>query len=408
MESIVQSKQNYYLFFILITLMSSVSIFATDTYLPALPSIASHFNATQTQVQLSFTVFLLGLASSQLIAGALSDRFGRKKIVVAGFILFTISSVLCACSNTLSEFIAFRLLQAIGGGVGSVTSRALVVDKYDRQEAVKIFATVFPIVGFSSAIAPFVGGYLTYFLGWQSNFFMIAIFGLVILLFVFLCLKTQVSTTVTHVSSALKVRKYGDILSNLEFLGYALIIAVGFCVFRSYSVESPFVLSNQGYAVEKMGRFYIVIAIAYIAGNLLARRLINQSTIAYVLRIGFLFFSLGGLCMIASVRIFENNPFGLIIPMTVITFGNGLLFPVASAAAMTSVRSEHYGIASGLLGAIQCLLAAFSSNWVGKLCQGSAVSLSFFIGALILFGFCSYLLLVVYRPKSDISLTEDI
>lgn len=388
--------------------MSSVSIFATDTYLPALPSIASYFNATQTEVQLSFTVFLLGLASSQLIAGALSDRFGRKKIVVSGFLLFTISSVLCACSNTLSQFIAFRLLQAIGGGVGSVTSRALVADRYDRQEAVKIFSTIFPIVGFSSAIAPVIGGYLTYFWGWKSNFFMISIFGLVILCFVFVCLKDKLPTAETHELSKLKIRNYSDMLGNLEFLGYALIVAVGFCVFRSYSVESPFVFSSQGYAVEKMGQFYIVIAIAYIAGNLLARWLINQLTVAYVLRVGFLFFTLGGLCMIASVRIFENSPFGLIIPMTVITFGNGLLFPVASAAAMTSVRSEHYGIASGLLGAIQCLLAAFSSNWVGELCQGSAVSLSFFIGALILFGFCSYLLLVVYRPKSDISLTEDI
>jgi DHA1 family bicyclomycin/chloramphenicol resistance-like MFS transporter len=388
--------------------MSSVSIFATDTYLPALPEMAVHFNATQTEIQLSFTVFLLGLAGSQLIAGALSDRFGRKKIVVSGFILFTLSSILCANSNTLSQFIAFRLLQAIGGGVGSVTSRALVVDRYDRQEAVKIFSTVFPIVGCSSAIAPLIGGYLTYFFGWQSNFYMIAIFGLVILLCVFLCLKNKAPGVLVNRLSASKTQGYRDVLGNLEFWGYALIIAAGFCVFRSYSVESPFVFNSQGYAAEKMGQFYIVVALAYIAGNLFAKKLINKSPVAYVLRMGFSFFMLGGFCMVGSLLIFDNNPFGIIIPMAIVTFGNGLLFPVASAAAMTSVQSNHYGIASGLLGAIQCVLAAFCSNWVGELCQGRAISLSLFIGMLILVGFLSYLLLVVYNAKSDATLTEDI
>lgn len=403
-----QPKQNYYLFLILVTLLSSVSIFATDTYLPALPSMAAHFNVTQTEIQLSFTVFLLGLAGSQLIAGVLSDRFGRKKVVVSGFVLFTISSILCANSNTLSQFIAFRLLQAIGGGVGSVTSRALVADRYDRQEAVKIFSTVFPIVGFSSAIAPLIGGYLTYFLGWQSNFYMIAIFGLVILLCVFLCLKNKVPNGSVNELYTSKAQGYKDVLGNLEFWGYALIIAVGFCVFRSYSVESPFVFNNQGHAAEKVGQFYLIVALAYIAGNLFAKKIINTSTVAYVLKVGFSFFMFGGFCMVSSLLIFDNNPFAIIIPMAIVTFGNGLLFPVASAAAMTSVQSNHYGVASGLLGAIQCVLAAFCSNWVGELCQGCAISLSLFIGTLILVGFLSYLLLVVYNAKSDTTLTEDV
>ncbi len=404
----MQSKQNDYLFFILITLMSSVSVFATDTYLPALPDMALYFNCRQTEIQLSFTVFLLGLATSQLIVGALSDWFGRKKIVILGFVLFTVSSILCANSDTLSQFVIFRLLQAIGGGVGSVTSRTLVADRYDRKEAVKIFSTIFPIVGFSSAIAPLIGGYLVYFFGWQASFFMMTIFGLLILLCVFLCLKNKTSNIPGPYSSTFKMRGYSDVVSNLEFLGYALIIGIGFCVFRSYSVESPFVLSNQGYGAEKRGQFYTILAVAYIVGNLFAKKLINSSTVEYVLRMGFLFFVLGGLCMVSALLIFDNNPFAMIIPMAIVTFGNGLLFPVASAAAMTSVRSAHYGIASGLLGAIQCALAAFCSNWIGELCQGQAISLSLFIGTLILIGFSSYLLLIVYKPKSEASLTEDI
>jgi DHA1 family bicyclomycin/chloramphenicol resistance-like MFS transporter len=403
----VQSNQNYYLFLVLIILMSSVSIFATDTYLPALPDMALHFNATQTEIQFSFTIFLLGLAGSQLIAGVLSDRFGRKKVVISGFVLFTLSSILCAYANTLPQFIAFRLLQAIGGGVGSVTSRALIADRYDRQEAVKIFSTVFPIVGASSAVAPLIGGYLTYFFGWQSNFWMIAGFGIIILISVFFSLKNEASRQHTNPLSESRMQGYLDVLGNIEFLGYVFVICAGFCVFRSYAVESPFVFGYQGYTAEDMGHFYLVISIAYIAGNLVAKKLINKMSVESLLGLGFLFVVFGGIFLVTSLLIFTNNSFAIIIPMTIVIFGNGLLYPVASGAAMTSVRAAHYGTASGLIGAIQCVLGACCSHWVGDLCQGNALSLAFFIGMLIVAGFVSYLLLIVYKTKSD-TLTEDL
>lgn len=389
-------------------MMSSVSIFATDTYLPALPQMADHFSSTQTEIQFSFTVFLLGLAGSQLIAGILSDRFGRKQVVISGIILFTVASVLCAYAETLFQFNLFRILQAVGGGVGSVTSRALVVDRYDRQASVKIFSTVFPIVGLTSAIAPLIGGYLTYFFGWQSNFIFIAAFGVVILLCVFLCLKNKAPNTQINHQASSKMQGYSDVLGNIEFLGYAFIIATGFCVFRSYYVESPFVFDNLGYAEKEMGHFYIVLSIAYIAGNLFAKKLINKLSVNSVLRIGFFFFVLGGFSTITALLVFENNALAMVMPMSMVIFGNGFLFPVASAAAMTSVRAKHYGTASGLLGAIQYILGACCSHWVGELCQGRAISLSLFIGGLILVGFLSYLLLVVYKPKTDISVAEDI
>jgi len=409
------SKRNYYFFIVLITLMSSVSVFATDIYLPALPDMAVYFNCSQTEIQMSFTVFLVGLASAQLIVGILSDRFGRRKIVFGGFALFTIASVLCAYADTLSHFILFRILQAVGGGVGSVTSRALVADRYNREESVKVFSTIFPIIGLSGAMGPFVGGYLTYFWGWQSTFLFIAGFGLVILLCAVFNLKNKDSKRAVDIEQHSpkilgfqKVQGYLDVLFNLEFLGYAFIVCAGFCVFRSYSVESPFVFNGQGYSAEEMGHFYIALSLAYIVGNLSAKKLIAKMTVEKVLRIGFLLFVLGGACMVGGAAIFIGNPYALIIPMSVVTLGNGFLFPVASASAMTAVRSEFAGTASGLMGAIQCLTAAFCSHWIGKFCQGEAVFMSLFIGALVLLGLCSFLLLIVYKPRAQVTATEDV
>lgn len=402
------STRNYYFFLIVITLMSSVNLVATDVYLPALPDMAVHFNCSQSEIQLSFTVYLLGLAGCQLVAGMLSDRFGRKNVVVLGFSVFIIASVLCAGATTLSQFIAFRMLQAMGGGVGSVISRALVVDRYDRQGAVKIFSTIFPIVGLSSAIGPSIGGYITYFWGWQTIFYFIAVFGVIILIFAAYCLQGEnIRKPVTDPKTVILQQAYGywGIIGNIEFLAYAFIISTSFAVFRSYAAESPFVFTNQGYLVEEIGNFYFLLSLAYIAGNLFAKKLINHKSVTQVLRVGILVSVCGGGLLVVATHLFGESPLAVILPMTVITMGNGFLFPVASAGAMTAVRGEFAGMASGLMGALQFVLAAICINWVGDWCHGEAVNMSLFVGFIILMGLGCYLLLVMKKPRPSIPLT---
>ncbi len=401
---------NYYYFLLAIIMMGSVGMFATDIYLPALPSMTVYFNCSQTEIQVSFTVFLLGLASCQLLAGMLADKFGRKKVAITGFLLFTTASLLCAYANTLSQLIVLRLFQAAGAGVGSVLSRALVVDRYDRKQAVKIFSTTFPIIGLSAAVGPLIGGYLTYFWGWRAPFFFITIYGLIMLLFACFGLSNkqesvQNKNDETKQVKTYRIQNYWSVICNPEFLGYALIICASFCVFRSYTVESPFVFSRQGYAAEEMGHFYIGLSIAYILGNLLAKKLINTRSMEKVLRVGMSIFVFGGLCMIGASLIFEESAYAIILPMSIITLGNGFLFPVSSAGAMTSVRSEISGTASGLIGAIQFVLAAFCTNWIGEVCHGKAFPMSIFIAAIVLVGLCSYFWLVMYKPKTQVTAT---
>lgn len=392
-------------------MMSSANLFATDIYLPALPDMATHFNCSQTEIQLSITVFLLGFASCQLVAGVLSDRFGRKKVALIGFTIFTIASLLCAYATNLQQFYGFRLLQALGGGVGSVISRALIADRYDRQQSAKIFSTTFPIIGLSAAITPSLGGHLTHWLGWRANFLVMAIFGLGILFIAFYYLNHYSHSTVNQEklknskANSRGIQSYFEVISNIEFLGFALIICASFCVFRSFTVESPFVFNKEGYAAEEIGHFYTAISIAYVAGNLIAKKLINKMILEKILSIGISIFVLGGASMIVASLIYAHHPLALLIPMFIISLANGFLFPIGSAGAMSAVPGEFTGTASGVMGAIQCILAAFCINWVGKLCQGEALFMSIFIGTLILVGFSSYLLLIVYKPKTRMTTT---
>jgi DHA1 family bicyclomycin/chloramphenicol resistance-like MFS transporter len=403
-DSMVQDRRIFFLF--VITAMGSVALFATDIYLPALPAMATYFNCTPPEIQASFTVFLLGLAICQLVYGFLADKFGRKKITLIGLALFTFASLLCAYTTTLSEFLICRLLQSVGGGVGSVMSRAIIADRFNRTEAVKVFSTTFPIIGLSGAIAPWIGGYLTAYFGWRSTFYFISAFGFVVWLSVLFFLKESKKEKGEKgriKQSFGNLFGYADVLRNLNFLGYALVICSAFSVFRCYSVESPFVFDSQGYAAEEMGSFYIALSIAYVMGNLLAKRLVNKMRVEQVLDIGFFFFVLGGFSMVLSTSYFSETPYAIILPMAIITFGNGFLFPTGSAGAMSSVPSEFSGMASGLMGALQFICGAICINWVGQLCNGTALLMSFFISGIIMMGLCSYKLLAL-RTKSNAAL----
>lgn len=386
-------------------MIGSIGLMATDIYLAALPEMAIYFNCSQTEIQSSFTVFLLGLAGCQLVTGVLTDRFGQKRVALVGFSVFICASLLCVYATTLTEFISCRFLQAIGGGVGSVMSRAVVVNRFKRHEAVKIFSTTLPVIGLSSAIAPLIGGYLTSYFGWRSTFLFMAGFGVVLLFMGGLFLsdkKPELTLVKEKIQFKIKMQRYFGMFRNLEFVGYALIVCTGFCVFRSYTVESPFVFSRQGYDAEEIGHFYIALSLAYLSGNLVAKKLVNRMSLERVLRIGLTFSVLGAGCFIVAVLMFADNPYAVIIPMSIITFGNGFLFPISTAGAMTAVPSDVSGTASGLMGAVQFVTAALCINWVGKLCQGNGMVLSFFIGTVILCGLCSYLFLIATRPKARI------
>ncbi len=397
--------KNQFQFIFLVTLLSSISLFSTDIFLPALPQMAEFFQCSHAQIQMSFSISLIGIAACHLLTGLLADRFGRKKVLLFGMILFTTASILCALAQTIQQFVLFRLLQAIGGGSGSVISRTLIVDRYDRKEAVKIFSTIFPIASIGGAIAPFIGGYMTYFWTWQVTFIFIAIVGVGILTSVIILENKEAlspsSTPIEPLSSQLAGKKHLEVVTNLEFIAHVCIIAACFSAFRSYIVESPFVFTAQGFDVQEIGRFYMLPSVSYIIGNLLAKRLIQNQMPNQLLRTGMILFVFGAACLLVVTYIFPFSPYALIIAMSMLIFGNGLLFPTASAGAMTAVPKKHAGIASGFLGASGFIASALAISWVGDFCQGDAQKLAFFIAVPVVFGLISYLTLASHSRHCE-------
>ncbi len=412
-------------FLILVIMIGAVGMLATDIYLPALPEMSEYFHCTQSDIQGSFTVFLLGLAGCQLIYGGLCDYFGRKPVMIFGLMLFITASILCSVVESLSSFLFFRVLQAIGGGAGSVVSRAIITASYDRTQAVKVFTTTFPIIGLSAAIAPFFGGYLTYYFGWKSTFYFVAAYGVIALITVLIFFKDKEKKGKVAKEEMIKgivdkehkidsrfssqllnvLKGYKEVIMNADFLGYSLIVSAGFSAFRSFTAESPFVFNKHGYGPDEMGHFYIALSAAYLIGNLIAKKLVGNMNLERVLSIGFGFLCLGGIALYLGSHYVDFSPYMIILPMAMVTLGNGFLFPTGSAGALSSVPVNISGTASGLVGALQFVLAAICIHWIGGFCEGHAPYLSIFIGSIIFVGLCSFLILLLRRSRTELTLT---
>jgi len=163
----------------IIASLVAIGPLSTDMYLPAFPALMKAFNAEINQVQSTLSTFLVGFALAQLIYGPLSDRFGRKPVMLGGFLLFLFSSVAIVFADSIETLIWLRLFQAIGGSVGPVLGRAIVRDIHGPTEAARQLAYISTAMALAPAVAPILGGYLTIWYGWTSTFMFLAAYALI-------------------------------------------------------------------------------------------------------------------------------------------------------------------------------------------------------------------------------------
>ena len=158
-----------WLFLLMLMLMSTAGLVGSDLYLPMMPAIGKVLHQDTPSMQLTLGIYLFGLSIGQLVLGPIIDRFGRKKPLIIGMMIYLLASMLCALSSSYSLLLLSRLIQALGACSGLIIGRAIVSDIFDAKEAGKVFSTIFPFVGMSPAISPVLGGFIGYYFGWQSG-----------------------------------------------------------------------------------------------------------------------------------------------------------------------------------------------------------------------------------------------
>ena len=335
--------------------------------------------------------FLFGIAAMQLFYGPLSDSIGRRKLLLAGITLFISASLLIPYARDFEQVIFLRILQAIGACAGITLGRAIVEDIYPKEEASRIFLTIFPVVGISPAIAPLIGGQLNTLWGWQACFLFSACFGLILVLLIFGWVPETRTPTMLQPLSFIQIsHAYKSLLTMRRFWRYACVPCVAYAAYFLYIAESPFLLQTQGLTTHQISYAYGSLSLTYVIGNLLARKLMREGqTTDQLLNLGYWLFVVGGCSVFLATSIAPHSFLFNIIAMSLLTMGNGFLLPLGTSGAITCIPSLT-GSASGLIGALQMASAAIAAQCIGNLSQHQPEKFGIVIVILVISGFILY------------------
>lgn len=370
--------QHRRLFLFILMLMSAAGLVGSDVYLPTLPEIGKQLQQNPHEMQFTLGIYLLGLSLGQLILGPLTDRFGRRNLLIGGMVIYFLASLGCAASVNYTMLLTFRFIQAIGACSGLIIGRAIVGDVYDAQQSAKTFSIIFPFVGMSPAISPFIGGFIGHYFNWQATFIFVSLFALLIAVLVSYFMPETLDEKNRQPLHFLKIiSAYPKLLTTRKFIAYVSAPCTAYIAYFAYISQSPFIFHAQGFGERAIGSFYITLALTYVVGNLIARWLLNYFELNKVLYIGYALFNVGGLLFLI-VGAAHLPLYAMVAAISILTLGNGFLIPLGVAGVVSSF-AKTTGYASGLLGFLQLGVAALSASFIDAISQNSIYILGVYI-----------------------------
>lgn len=355
-------SRRYYVFLILfLGLLSAFGPFVTDMYLPTLPSMKEVFHTTTSIVQMGLTTSMLGLAIGQVFFGPLSDKYGRRSVLVIAMILYSVSTVISIFSPSIEFFNACRFFQGLGGAGGIVLSRSIATDCYTGKDLAKTLAIVGAVNGVAPVTAPVIGGLVAEWTGWQGIFWILFGLGLILL---FMCLIFRESLTVDnrHKGSVISLLKgFPQLLKNKRFTILIIFFAFTSAVLFAYISSASFIIQNYfGYSELTFSMIFGINAVGIALGSALALRFRQLFSAALFGAIGI---TLAALLQFAIHLIHDSFIFYESLTFLMLTF-TGFIFTSTTTLAMDEGRS-HIGVASAIGGASGFLFGGIVSPLVG-------------------------------------------
>ncbi len=379
--------------------MTAVTALSIDMSLPAQPALATAFGVSESTAQLTLSLFLIGFAAAQIVTGYLSDVLGRRRVMLGGLALFTVSGVACAASPTIEVLLACRVLQGIGAAAAPVVARAMVRDTQPGAQAARLLSTMLAALALAPMVAPVLGGALLGALGWRAIFGMLAVCGVVLF--------SVAAATLVETLPAEKRSSHSLVRGFATFFrtpGTRLPMFVSCASFAgqfAYNSDSPFVLiDGYGVSASHYGFYFAATALALMLGSLSGGAMLRAGrSPRAMLALGASLLLAGGLLVVALTRA-QLGVAGFLGPMLVYFFGIGLVSPSATALAMEPVP-QLAGTASAAIGSLQMVAGALSGYETTRI-GGSSPRL--FASVVAVMGTLAFLLAVAaarrYRPAS--------
>lgn len=359
---------------VLLSMLLGIQPVATDLYLPALPAIKTELGAELSQVQLTLSALLLAFGTSQLIWGPLSDRFGRRPILLWGLITFTLAGLGCVLANTMQELIVWRTLQGAAMGAVVMCARAIVRDLYTPETGANVMSKAFTGLGFLACASAPLGGILTDLWGWHAALGLVMAFGAITFALVAWKFKETVHRKNPHALHIKVLAKtWENILRHPTFVAFSCVSIGSYGGLFSFLASSSFVfIGLLNLARWQYGLLLFSMAFTYLIGTVLCRRLLIRFGVAQTVAIGGGLSLVGGCTMALSAWMGMQSVIGLMGPFYLFILAHGIHQPCGQSGAVGPFPKAA-GAASALGGFLMMVAAFATGLWLGIANDGSTM-----------------------------------
>jgi DHA1 family bicyclomycin/chloramphenicol resistance-like MFS transporter len=350
-------------------------LLAMTICLPSMQEWAGIFGASQASVQLTFSGYVIAYGGLQLLYGPLSDRLGRKNILLFGLFVAGVGSVLAALAPNLGLLTLARVLQGAGSAAGMVVGRAMVQDLFQGPARTRVMAYIGMTMGLCPPLATIIGGQLHVRLGWQSNFVLIAVLAAVLFVAAWRGLPDHQKTTTVqpHWLRAMWA-SYARLAREPAFILYVALLSMITATFYTFLSGAPIVLGSYGVGPEGIGYYIMSIPLAYIVGNYLTSHLVHRTGERPMMRLGQALTLSGVALMLGLALAGWHSPLAFALPLILLGIGHGFLVPPALAGTVSLVPALA-GSAAAVAGLMQQMMGAVGGFTAGLFPHESAVNL---------------------------------
>ncbi|WP_447534419.1 purine nucleoside transporter PunC [Escherichia coli] len=361
--------------------LSVLGFLATDMYLPAFAAIQADLQTPASAVSASLSLFLAGFAAAQLLWGPLSDRYGRKPVLLIGLTIFALGSLGMLWVENAATLLVLRFVQAVGVCAAAVIWQALVTDYYPSQKVNRIFATIMPLVGLSPALAPLLGSWLLVHFSWQAIFATLFAITVVLILPIF-----WLKPTTKARNNSQDGLTFTDLLRSKTYRGNVLIYAACSASFFAWLTGSPFILSEMGYSPAVIGLSYVPQTIAFLIGGYGCRAALQKWQGKQLLPWLLVLFAVSVIATWAAGFISHVSLVEILIPFCVMAIANGAIYPIVVAQALRPFPHAT-GRAAALQNTLQlglCFLASLVVSWLISISTPLLITTSVMLSTVVL------------------------
>ena len=343
---------------IIVALLSMIGPFSIDAYLPSFPDIEADFGVGREILSQSLGIYLIAFALSTLLWGPLSDRFGRRGVIIGSQVLYVLASMGCALSGSITAFLGFRALQGFAASGGFIAGRAMIRDAHDERDAHRAMSQVTLVFAIAPAVAPVLGGWLHDYFGWRSVFWFLGLFSVLLSLMTIKINETLPPEHRQSLQPRLVARVYLRTLQHRRFPLITLSLGATFGGMFLYIAGAPTVIYDfLGLGVDDFGYQFIPMVAGLMLGAVLSGRLSHRWTARRTVRLGFLVIVTGVLLNVLQVSFLQTSVLTTIGPLVIYAFGVALVMPAITIMALDCFP-HHRGTAASMQGFMQMIINA--------------------------------------------------